>query len=136
MPALRRRTIVRTGLAAPALALMPRGLRAADAPVKIGSPYPLTGGAASAGVAVKQAIESCFAAGTVNAFLKSLERASLRIREFEQVLTAGKLGPDTAAKYAKLDNGDQGQIREFYLAKLEQVDLALRDKYFKLYAYY
>jgi branched-chain amino acid transport system substrate-binding protein len=57
MPRLRRRTIVRTGLAAPALALMPRGLRAADAPVKIGSPYPLTGGAASAGVAVKQAIE-------------------------------------------------------------------------------
>jgi branched-chain amino acid transport system substrate-binding protein len=57
MPPLRRRTIVRTGLAAPALALMPRGLRAADAPVKIGSPYPLTGGAASAGVAVKQAIE-------------------------------------------------------------------------------
>jgi hypothetical protein len=86
--------------------------------------------------AVKQAIESCFAAGTVNAFLKSLERSSLRIREFEQVLTAGKLGPDSAAKYAKLDNGDQGQIREFYLAKLEQVDLALRDKYFRLYAYY
>jgi branched-chain amino acid transport system substrate-binding protein len=45
------------GLAAPAIALLPRGLLAADAPVRIGAPYPLTGGAASAGIAVKQAIE-------------------------------------------------------------------------------
>ena len=52
-----RRTVTRLGLAAPALALLPRGLRAADAPVRIGAPYPLTGGAASAGTAVKQAIE-------------------------------------------------------------------------------
>lgn len=52
-----RRTVTRLGLAAPAIALLPRGLRAADAPVRIGAPYPLTGGAASAGTAVKQAIE-------------------------------------------------------------------------------
>ncbi|MEA2738031.1 MAG: branched-chain amino acid transport system substrate-binding protein [Acetobacteraceae bacterium] len=52
-----RRTITKLGLAAPALALLPRGLRAADAPVRIGAPYPLTGVAASAGTAVKQAIE-------------------------------------------------------------------------------
>jgi branched-chain amino acid transport system substrate-binding protein len=52
-----RRTITRMGLAAPALALLPAGLHAADAPVKIGAPYPLTGGAASAGISVKQAIE-------------------------------------------------------------------------------
>ena len=52
-----RRTLTRMGLAAPALALMPRGLRAADAPIKIGAPYPLTGVAASAGTAVKNAIE-------------------------------------------------------------------------------
>lgn len=52
-----RRMVTRLGLAAPALALLPRGLRAADATVKIGAAYPLTGGAASAGTAVKQAIE-------------------------------------------------------------------------------
>ena len=57
-----RRSVTRLGLAAlglaaPAIALLPRGLRAADAPVRIGAPYPLTGGAASAGTAVKQAIE-------------------------------------------------------------------------------
>ncbi|MDR3530741.1 MAG: ABC transporter substrate-binding protein [Rhodopila sp.] len=57
MPTTTRRNITRLGLAAPALALLPRGLRAADAPVRIGAPYPLTGVAASAGMAVKQAIE-------------------------------------------------------------------------------
>jgi hypothetical protein len=35
-----------------------------------------------------------------------------------------------------LSNGDQGQIREFYLASLEKVDASLRDKHFKVYAYY
>lgn len=52
-----RRTLTRMGLAAPALALLPKGLHAADGPILIGAPYPLTGGAASAGNAVKQAIE-------------------------------------------------------------------------------
>jgi hypothetical protein len=85
---------------------------------------------------VKQAIENSFALGNVEKFLKSVERAGLRIRDFEAVLNCGKLGADTAAQYAKLSDGDQGQIREFYLASLEQVELALRDKFFKIYAYY
>jgi branched-chain amino acid transport system substrate-binding protein len=54
---LTRRRLAKTALATPALAMLPRGLFAADAPIKIGAPYPLTGGAASAGIAVKQAIE-------------------------------------------------------------------------------
>ena len=86
--------------------------------------------------AVKQDIESCFAASYVEKFMKSLERAGQRIRNFEAVLASGKLGVQTAMQYNKLSNGDQGQIRELYLALLEQVDLALRDKFFKLYAYY
>jgi len=85
---------------------------------------------------VKRTIEASFATGNVANFLKSVQRATLRIRDFEAVLQAGKLGAQTAALYAKLTNGDQGQIREFYLASLEQIDLALRDKFFKLYAYY
>jgi hypothetical protein len=52
------------------------------------------------------------------------------------VLNGGKLGVNAAAEYQKLTDGDQGQIREFYLASLEQVEPSLRDKYFKLYAYY
>jgi len=86
--------------------------------------------------AVRQAIADRFAAEQVEAFLRSLERAGLRIRNFEAVLKAGKLGADAAAEYAGLSSSDQGQIREFYLASLEKVELALRDRYFKLYSYY
>ena len=86
--------------------------------------------------AVKAAIETSFSSGHVAEFLKSLERAELRIRDFEDVLRKGKLGAATAGEYSRLRNGDQGQIREFYLASLEQVAPELREKFFKLYAYY
>ena len=39
-------------------------------------------------------------------------------------------------KRHKLDNSDQGQIRELYLASLERVAPELREKFFRLYAYY
>jgi hypothetical protein len=86
--------------------------------------------------AVRQAIESSFAAARVKDFLKSIERAGLRIRDFEAVLRKGILGAPTAGEYGRLGNGDQGQIREFYLASLEKVAPDLRTKFFKLYAYY
>ncbi|HEX4154889.1 MAG TPA: hypothetical protein VHY48_04700 [Acidobacteriaceae bacterium] len=85
---------------------------------------------------VKSAVEGSFAPHNVERFLRSLERAGLRIRDFEAVLAAGKLGVGTAVEYGKLTDGDQGQIREFYLASLEKVEIPLRDKHFKLYAYY
>jgi hypothetical protein len=85
---------------------------------------------------VKSAVEGSFDAHNVERFLRSLERKSLRVRDFEAVLGAGKLGVSTAVEYRKLTDGDQGQIRELYLARLEQVEPALREKYFKLYAYY
>ena len=86
--------------------------------------------------AVRQAIESSFAAARVKDFLKSIERAGLRIRDFEAVLRKGILGAPTANEYSRLGNGDQGQIREFYLASLEKVAPETREKFFKLYAYY
>jgi hypothetical protein len=85
---------------------------------------------------VKAAIAAKFAPGSVEGFLKSLASAGLRIRDFEAVIKAGKLGADASAQYTTLAGGDQGQIREFYLASLEQVETNLRDKFFKLYAYY
>ena len=85
---------------------------------------------------VKSAIESSFSSGKVADFLKSLERSKLRIRDFEVVLRKGALGATTAGEYSRLGNGDQGQIREFYLASLERVAPELRQKFFKLYAYY
>ena len=86
--------------------------------------------------AVRSAIESSFAATKVADFLKSLDRASLRIRDFEIVLGKGMLGPQAKGAYTQLGNGDQGMIRELYLAALEHVAPELRQKFFKLYAYY
>jgi hypothetical protein len=85
---------------------------------------------------VKSAIESSFSASHVAEFLKTLERSKLRIRDFEDVLGKGHLGAHTAAEYRRLGNADQGQIRELYLASLEHVAPELRERFFKLYAYY
>ena len=71
-----------------------------------------------------------------SSFFTALSRAGLRIRDFESVLKKGLLGAATAAEYSRLGNGDQGQIRELYLASLERVAPELREKFFKLYAYY
>ena len=85
---------------------------------------------------VKQAIDTAFSNGNVSEFLSSLERAKLRIRHFEEIAHAGKLGAETESAYQSLDNGDQGMIREHYLSTLEKVDPELRRKYLKVYAYY
>jgi hypothetical protein len=85
---------------------------------------------------VHTAVVNAFSPRQVRDFLASLERRNLRIRDFEEVLGAGKLGVNTAAEYHRLSPNDQGLIREQYLASLEQVELPLRDKFFKLYAYY
>ena len=86
--------------------------------------------------AVRGAVETAFSAARVKDFLKSIARAGLRVRDFELVLRKGLLGASTAAEYGRLGNGDQGQIREFYLASLEKVAPDLRTKFLKLYAYY
>jgi hypothetical protein len=86
--------------------------------------------------AVRAAIEAAFSAAKVKDFLKSMARAGLRIRDFEHVLRKGILGAPTASEYSRLGTGDQGLIREFYLASLEKVAPELRTKFFKLYAYY
>jgi hypothetical protein len=86
--------------------------------------------------AVRKAVENAFSSPRVGEFLKSVERAGLRIRDFELVLRKGLLGAGTIDDYGRLGNGDQGQIREFYLASLEKVPAEMRQKYSKLYAYY
>ena len=85
---------------------------------------------------VRESIAAAFSPARAADFLKSIERASLRIRNFEDVLAKGLLGASTAPSYQRLLPGDQGQIREFYLASLEHVSSDLRDRFFKLYAYY
>ena len=82
------------------------------------------------------AIATAFSAPQIADFLKSVDRSSLRIRDFETVLGKDLLGTSAAASYGRLSSADQGQIREFYLASLEHVAPELRNRFFKLYAYY
>ena len=86
--------------------------------------------------AVRSAIETAFSPATVQDFLKSIQNAGLRIRDFELVLRKGLLGASTTNDYSRLGDSDQGQIRELYLARLEKVAPELRAKFFKSYAYY
>ena len=95
---------------------------------------------------LQTAVEQAFSAGNVERFLKQLDRKAIRVREFDAVLSAralegsnGSAGrPDLSAwqLYQELPLSDQAQMREFYLSKLETVDMALRHKFKKLYQYY
>ena len=86
--------------------------------------------------AVRAAIEAAFSSAKVKGFLKGIQSAGLRIRDFEQILRRGLLGAPAEGEYVRLSNGDQGMIREFYLASLEKVAPELRGQYAKIYAYY
>jgi len=85
---------------------------------------------------VHSALEKAFAPSQVTTFLRSVQRAKLRARQFEAVLAAGLLGAEASAKYAALSDSDRGQIRERYLSMVERVDPAIRAKFLKVYAYY
>ncbi len=85
---------------------------------------------------VKTAIEQAFSPAEIVGFLKRIESARLRARDFEEVLDEGLLGITAANAYRNLQDGDRGQIREFYLHAVEQVPSELRAKFLKVYAYY
>ena len=86
--------------------------------------------------AVKQAIDQAFAQTAVAAFLRRVESAKLRVRQFEAVLAHGFLGPQAQKSYAALGDADRGQIRELYLRQVERVAPEIRQKFFRLYASY
>ncbi len=91
---------------------------------------------------LQAAVERAFLPEKVQRFLKVLNRKGIRVREFDQVLAARALedvgGSDVKALplYQALPVSDQAQMREFYLSKLEGIDVALRHKFKKLYQYY
>jgi hypothetical protein len=85
---------------------------------------------------VREALTEAFSPARVTDFLRRVQRAKLRARQFEAVLAAGLLGPEASAKYAALGDSDRGQIRERYLSLIERVDPAIRAKFLKVYAYY
>ena|SRR5579864_7891009 len=92
---------------------------------------------------LQAAMEQAFLPESVGRFLKLLDRKGIRVRDFDRVLAARMLeqaagGSDVNALqlYQSLTLSDQAQMREFYLSKLEGVDVALRHKFKKLYQYY
>jgi Glu-tRNA(Gln) amidotransferase subunit E-like FAD-binding protein len=91
---------------------------------------------------LQAAVEQAFLADKVERFLKQLDRKGIRVRDVDAVLAKhvldGFSDPAVDAKqlYEALPVSDQAQLREFYLSKLEAVDVALRHKFKKLYQYY
>ncbi len=93
------------------------------------------------------AIEKAFLPEKVERFLKQLDRKGIRVREFDALLAARVLEEATGGLpagselsawqlYQTLPVSDQAQVREFYLSKLETVDIPLRHRFKKLYQYY
>ena len=81
-------------------------------------------------------IDAAFDPRDVEVFLTRVTKAKLRIREYEGVLGKGFLGKDAVGLYQALPVSDQGLTRERYLRLVEAVPLELRQRYFRVYAYY
>ncbi len=84
---------------------------------------------------LRDMIQRVLAPQSAELFLRQVKRKGLRVRQWEQVLQAkvfeaidrGFVG--APQQYGAMPPSDQGQIREFYLTQVEQIDPALRTKY-------
>jgi hypothetical protein len=95
---------------------------------------------------LRSAIDRAFSSGVVEKLLKRLDSRGIRVRDFDSVLDRQVIEhADVALRdarktakglYQELTVSDQGQMREFYLSKLEAVDTALRHKFKRVYQYY
>jgi hypothetical protein len=81
-------------------------------------------------------IDAAFDGRDVDILLNRVTRAKLRIRDFETVLQRGYLGDAAVKLYQALPVSDQGLTRERYLRLVEKVPAELRQRYFRVYAYY
>ena len=92
---------------------------------------------------LQKAVEQAFLQDKAEKFLKQLDRKGIRVRDFDAILAkkvlegvVAEAGLDAKQLYQSLPVSDQAQMREFYLSKLEGVDVAMRHKFKKLYQYY
>jgi hypothetical protein len=81
-------------------------------------------------------IDAAFDSRDVEVFLNRVTKLKLRIRDYEGVLRRGLLTMDAVGLYEALPVSDQGLTRERYLRMVEAVPLELRQRYFRVYAYY
>jgi hypothetical protein len=91
---------------------------------------------------LKVAVQQAFLPEKTERFLKQLDRKGIRIRDLDAILAErvlegfGEPGLNARQLYESLPVSDQALMREFYLSKLEGVDVALRHRFKKLYQYY
>jgi hypothetical protein len=81
-------------------------------------------------------IDAAFDPRDVEVLLERVTKSKLRIRDYEGVLKRGLLGKGAVPLYEALPVSDQGLTRERYLRLVEAVPLELRQRYFRVYAYY
>ena len=91
---------------------------------------------------LKGAIERVFGADRIEKYLKALAGRGIRARSLDAILAANVIDLVAESKtgtgrllYESLPVSDQGQVREFYLSKVEEVAPALRAKFHKAYQY-
>ena len=81
-------------------------------------------------------IDAAFDPRDVEVLLERVSKAKLRIRDYAGVLKRGLLGKEASSFYEALPVSDQGLTRERYVRLVEAVPLELRQRYFRVYAYY
>ena len=84
--------------------------------------------------------------GAAEKFFSKLQSRSLNVRSLEKIVGAGipealdsalaKSGKRARQLYESLTLSDQALMREFYLERIERVDVKVREKYRKVYQYY
>jgi len=91
---------------------------------------------------LRAAIEQVFAGERVAKYLKVLDGRRIQVRDLEAVLkenaldeAAGSRPGTAAALYGSLPVSDKGQMREFYLSKIEEVGPVLRARFHRVYEY-
>ena len=91
---------------------------------------------------LKGLIAAALAPTAIERFLQGVQKSKRPVRHFEEILAAGIFERASGAEvvkgsawYGELSPSDQGQIREFYLTRIEQVEGAVREKFSKVYRY-
>jgi hypothetical protein len=90
---------------------------------------------------LKDLISKALSKDSVSKFMKSISSDGLLVRNIEEILNRGLLnrivsGSTSALElYKRMPASDQGQLREFYLTRIEEVDIEVRRKFQKIYAY-
>src|ERR1700738_1340099 len=90
---------------------------------------------------LKSALERILAPVVVEKFYRKLQSRTVYVREFEKIAGSGileeldaglsKSGRTARQLYETLALSDQALMREFYLERIERVDVRVREKYRK-----